>query len=382
VTKIKANANKEKTYTEDELKEEIEGIEKALKEGIKIDKEEDDKHGRDNSGEEMPEHLRKSYQRIEKLKSAIKELKSKGMQRINLTDTDSKCMKVEKFEMNYNCQASVDDGKGIIVTTSPADQTQLKPQVKQIEANTGKLPEKIVADAGYYSVENISYLEDKNIDGYIPSEGQARAKKDKYKGKEQLFSKNKFTYVKEEDVYLCPQGKELRKWKYQKKMRITLYKGNSCEACISRSLCTRSKSGIRLLSRYDNEELLEKMRVKMESENGKAEYKRRGMTIELLFGHFKENLKFRQFYCRGQKKVLGEFLLLCIGYNLKKIATIKKKSASGVIKLETDKQMGYLTAGNDSGRSSINTQIKRFLLIRFFYLKNLGQLNPRFGEFG
>ena len=81
-TKLKANANKEKTYTEDKLKEEIEEIEKALREGIKIDEEEDDKHGRNNSGEEMPEHLRKAYKRIEKLKSAIRELKSKGVQRI------------------------------------------------------------------------------------------------------------------------------------------------------------------------------------------------------------------------------------------------------------------------------------------------------------
>ena len=67
-TKLKANANKEKTYTEDELKKEIEEIDKALKEGIRIDEEEDNKHGRNNSGEEMPEKLRKSYRRIEKLK--------------------------------------------------------------------------------------------------------------------------------------------------------------------------------------------------------------------------------------------------------------------------------------------------------------------------
>ena len=174
---------------------------------------------------------------------------------------------------------------------------------------------------------------------------------------------------------------------------ITLYRGEGCEACISRSLCTKSKSGIRLLSRFDNEELLEKMRIKMESEEGKKEYKKRDMTIELLFGHFKENLKFRQFYCRRRRKVLGEILLLCIGYNLKKIATIKKRSASGIIQPGTDEQMEHpATAVNDLGRSSINNSfiaqiirgtwvIKRFFLIRFFYLKNIGQLTPRFGGF-
>jgi len=85
-------------------------------------------------------------------------------------------------------------------------------------------------------------------------------------------------------------------------MRITIYKGEGCESCIYQSLRTRSKCGIRLLSRFANEELLEKMRIKMESEEGKREYKKRSMTMEPLFGHFKdavsvpcirENLKFR-----------------------------------------------------------------------------------------
>ena len=318
----------------------------------------------------------------------MRELKSKEMQRINITDSDSKCMKTGKYEMDYNCQASVDDGKGIIVsadvTTSPADQTQLKSQVEQIEVNTGRLPEKLVADAGYHSVDNLSYLENKSIDGYIPSEDQARAKKRKYRDKEQPFDKHKFTYVKEKDIYLCPQGKELTRWQYHKKKKLTIYKGEGCESCISRSLCTRSKVGIRLLSRFDSEEALEKMRIKMESEEGKGEYKKRSMTIEPLFGHFKENLKFRQFYCRGRKKVLGEFLLLCIGYNLKKIATIKRERTVSIIQPDADKQGNLGTSKSFLARfiSFFSDARDRCgVLKRFFYLKKLGQLNPKFGGF-
>jgi transposase len=384
-TKLKANANKEKTYTEDELKKEIEEIENALREGIEIDCEEDKKYGGNNSGEEMPGHLRRSYQRAEKLKSAINELKSKGTRRINLTDPDSKCMHEGKYEMDYNCQASVDDEKGIIisadVTTSPADQTQLKPQVEQIEVNTGKLPEKLVADAGYHSVNNLSYLEEKSIDGYIPDADQARAKKRKYKGKGQLFHKNKFRYIKEEDVYLCPQGKELTRWLYHKQQRLTIYRGEGCKVCISRGLCTRSKCGIRLISRHDNEEILERMRIKMESEEGKGEYRKRGMTIEPLFGHFKENLKFRQFYCRGRLKVLGEFLLLCIGYNIKKIAIIEKRRASYPEGTEGRGTIEQNKLSRSSISKSLIAQFKSFFLIRFFYLRELEQLSPGFGGF-
>lgn len=384
-TRLKANANKEKTYTEDELKKEIEEIENALKKGIEIDIEEDKRYGENNSGEEMPEHLRKSYQRIEKLKSAMKELRSKGTKRINLTDPDSKCMKKGKYEMDYNCQASVDDGNGIIVsadvTTNPSDQTQLKSQVEQIEINTGKLPEKVLADAGYHSMANLSYLEGKNIDGYIPSGDQARAKKKKYKDKEQPFDKDKFTYVKEEDIYLCPEGRKLTKWRYQRKQRVTIYRGEGCKDCVSRGLCTRSKCGVRLLSRYDKEEVLERMRIKLESEEGKVEYKKRGITIELLFGHIKENLKFRQFYCRGRKKVLGEFLLLCIGYNLKKILAIEKRRRESSVEAHKIQTKEESTVCDDSINESVITQIKRFFLVKIFYLRKLELTSQKFSGF-
>jgi hypothetical protein len=42
-------------------------------------------------------------------------------------------------------------------------------------------------------------------------------------------------------------------------------------------------------------------------------------TVEPVFGHLKFNLGYRQFSLRTLKKTRGEFKLMCIGYNLKKM---------------------------------------------------------------
>ncbi|HEU4887291.1 MAG TPA: transposase, partial [Thermoanaerobaculia bacterium] len=75
------------------------------------------------------------------------------------------------FEQCYNAQACVDEANQLIVaaglTNCAADNAQLIPMVEATQANTGELPEQVLADAGYRSEPNFEYLESKNIDGVI-----------------------------------------------------------------------------------------------------------------------------------------------------------------------------------------------------------------------
>ncbi len=49
-------------------------------------------------------------------------------------------------------------------------------------------------------------------------------------------------------------------------------------------------------------------------------YHRRMHPIEAIFGHLKYNLGYTQFLLRGLEKVKGEFTLMCLTYNLRKLA--------------------------------------------------------------
>ena len=65
-----------------------------------------------------------------------------------------------------------------------------------------------------------------------------------------------------------------------------------------------------------------KMQAKLQTDEGKKRYALRKQTVEPVFGILKSVLGFRQFLLRGLEKVNGEWSLLCLAYNLKRLATL------------------------------------------------------------
>ena len=63
------------------------------------------------------------------------------------------------------------------------------------------------------------------------------------------------------------------------------------------------------------------MRQRLSTDEGKAIYKKRLHPVEAIFGHLKFNLGYTYFLLRGLKKVNAEFKLMCMTYNLRKLAT-------------------------------------------------------------
>ena len=66
------------------------------------------------------------------------------------------------------------------------------------------------------------------------------------------------------------------------------------------------------------------MAEKLRTPEGKARYRRRACTVEPVFGIIKSALGFRQFLLRGLKKVSGEWNLVCLAYNLKRLHTLRQ----------------------------------------------------------
>ena len=79
-----------------------------------------------------------------------------------------------------------------------------------------------------------------------------------------------------------------------------------------------------------DEHLIEQNRAKLLGDAGRREYQKRMYTVEPVFGNIKFNLGFRQFLVRGLPQVKGEFTLMSIAHNIKKIA---KYCVSNEIKL-------------------------------------------------
>jgi len=158
----------------------------------------------------------------------------------------------------------------------------LSPWQNALERNLGVLPDKGTVDAGYSSYDNLEYAEGKKLDMYVP-DNLLSALDEKEEG-EKRYHKSKFQYDEERDIYLCPEGKDLKQWAKRKrkgKPLLVLYRGESCRGCSVKERCTARKA--RTISRDGREPLLEAMRQKLRTEERKQIYKKRGYTVESFF---------------------------------------------------------------------------------------------------
>ena len=75
---------------------------------------------------------------------------------------------------------------------------------------------------------------------------------------------------------------------------------------------------------------MEAMREKLRSEEGKQIYKKRAYTVEPVIGHIKWNRRKLMMSLRGLVKARGEFSLMCLVHNVKKIV---KRVLAGFVNL-------------------------------------------------
>jgi transposase len=348
-TKIKANASSKKSKDEkglQKLLEEIDKeIEKIMKSAVMIDEEEDKEHGGE-SGYEVPEKIRKLQDRKGAIETTIKELKDRKLKleeeikakrqaegkreklskrenlkienmKINISDPDAKYMKARNgcIKPCYNCQAGVTEEGQLIVsaeaTTDCNDKNQLLSTLEKAEENLNASVNQCKADSGYHSISNLKELEKKSVKCFIDDPNKRKIDSKNYK-----YDKINFKYIREEDCYICPSGKKLKLISETDKRKR--YKSLECGNCSAKDNCA-GKKGSREITRTKDEELVEKNRDLIMSERGIEEYKKRMHTVEPVFGNIKFNMGYSYFLVRGEKKVKGEFNLMCIAHNIKKI---------------------------------------------------------------
>ncbi len=356
-SKVKANASNKNVLTKQELDSLDTFINNELEEWTKQDQIEDKKFENLRGFDQLPNSSKKRIKATvkryiketkclgiefkqainEKINDAKKELKDKNLEKISLTDGDSRFMKNKKgkIELSYNVQITV--GKnGIIlandVCQDPNDLYQLQPQVNMTEENLGTLPNVPWSfDKGFYESGNIKFLSDKKIEGYIP---------DNLNKTDNPFDKKHFIYDAEKDVFICPANNSLtftgEQFDKSKKKKVRLYKGQSCKTCLCKQNCTKSKRGIRRIKVFPFEKERKAMDDKMKTQNAKETYKLRAETVEPVFGDIKENKGFRAFLTRHLETVKNEFNLVCAASNLRRIYIIlqkrsKLKLSSGTI---------------------------------------------------
>jgi transposase len=352
-SKVKANASKHKAMSRERMKQELQRLEGAIKEALKKAGEEDEQEGQAPVlfPESVNAEVRDRQVRLKKIKEALSEIEARKPEaesnapekdQINFTDSESRIMitKTQGVIQGYNPQLAVDADHHFIVglqmSNSTSDQQQFEGTLASVEANTGRTPEKMSADAGYFSAANIRAAEVAGVDAYIAAVKEGKRVQDSY-------DKTNFRYDPGTDTYVCPAGKQLELKATQhtndpKKETKWVYECRTCAGCPFQKDCARGNSGKRTITRAESDPIREAMRTKVQSDAGKAVYRKRKGIVEPAWGEIKEVQGFRQFHLRGEKKVAGEFVLLALSYNMRKLHSAQNPKRATLYKREKSAQ--------------------------------------------
>ncbi|MHB8544763.1 MAG: IS1182 family transposase [Leptospirales bacterium] len=328
-TKVKANNARDKTYTKDNVDKRISEMEEKADKYLKEIEENDNNEEDEPEIANMKEKIETLKKRTEELKEIQKKMVEKSLNEISLTDPEAKLMKTRTgIDVCYNTQISVDDKHHLIVeyevNGNPTDCASLIP----MSESSGEMLEtddlEILADKGYFSANNIKALHDKGMKAFIPEPKHSMP--DKKTGiPAPEFHESRFKYNKDDNTYACPQGNIMHfmnNTRNEKKV-FMVYGTGACAQCPVRSRCTASKKGRRIY-RWEDQELLDEHRKKMLLQ-GSEKMKKRKALVEHPFGTIKRALNSGYTLLKGTRKVSGEFGLMALAYNMKRVINIRSK---------------------------------------------------------
>jgi transposase len=381
-TKIEADANQHKVVwakkRETYHKRVQEQIKDLLKHIEQVNEEEQDEYGDDDLEEmggngqsevnsellqqkidEINRKLREKLQRKADQRSTRKALKKlegdcldrlkkyerqaetlKGRSSYSKTDADASSMRMKEDrgaekpwpKPAYNVQIGT-EGQfvvGFSVHGRAGDTACLIPHMENLRSQLGRLPENVVADAGYGSEENYAYLEQHGLGNYLKYntfyQDTHHYRKPELKRKH-LFRAEHFEYDPEKDEFICPARERLT---FQYASRYTtdngyvtdrrLYECHACDACPLKAECTRARGNRKIRISFRLLEYRRQARANLTSVAGQRLRARRSTEVEPVFGIIKHNMGFRRFHLRGLEKVKTEWGLVSIAHNMKKLA--------------------------------------------------------------
>jgi len=299
-TKVKANASRHKAMSYDRMVQEEERLQneivELLEQAQKTDEAEDKQHGKDRSGQEIPDELARRESRLKKIQEAKAALEEQAREKArahaakleaegktprndpeeavpkdkaqrNFTDPDSKIMKTSNkgFDQCGNAQAVANEQQIIVaadVTNQANDMRQVTPMLEQTQKNlqsagVEEQPKEFLADAGYFSEENVKTVESAGMNPFIATQ---RLKH-------------------HETIPDAPKGRTPKHLSAKQRMAR-----------------------------------------KQRTKKGRETYSKRKWMIEPVFGQIKACRHFRNFSLRGLQQMQGEWTLVCLTHNLLKLA--------------------------------------------------------------
>ena len=283
--------------------------------------------------------LNKEAEKLEKYQQQEQTLN--GRNSYSKTDTDATFMRLkdDRLRAAYNVQVSSEKQfvTNFTISQNANDSVSFPAHFDEIvDRGETYLPDTYTGDSGYGGQENYEILDKEDIAIYLKyNTFHQDIKSTKKASSKSPFHRDNFVYNSRDDTFQCPAGKTLTYRETRERKSATgyisesrVYECEDCSTCPYKSQCTKAKGNRQLYYNKELEHYKEQARTNLTSELGVKLRKRRGYEIETFFGDLKRNCSFTRFSLRGKEKVEHELGLLCIGYNIRKLAKLEMKKAA------------------------------------------------------
>ena len=347
------NASKESIFTQRKLIKQIAELDKEIEAYHKSLEANDAAEARQSGGPgdgckgDVGAKMKELVAKRERAQADLKNLETNDKGQLSKTDPDARLLsKGDQTIAGYNVQNVVDDKHMLIVASEVVNRSDAGHLHEMAMAAKEALDVETLqaaADTAYYNSEDLKACEDSGIVAYVPvHEGNGKLEK------EGRFSRKDFHYDVAADAYRCPTGELLRptegRWTNTSGRVEIRYLGRkaTCAACPLRARCLAPKASYRSIARWEHEDVLERHRARMESEEAAKLVRRRSAVVEHPFGTLKCRAGYLHFLVRGFDKVRGEWSLMALCYNFTRVLNI----------LGFDRFVAYLAEKAQNARSA------------------------------
>lgn len=242
-------------------------------------------------------------------------------------DATAMCLKEDYYSglgsnmhAGYNAQISVINGliTTYLVTQSRTDINDFTPLLDIHYKFYGSYPKKLCADSGYGSLTNYKYLDEHEIENFVKY----------FTWQGNVSGKNPSQYhLNDDETITCLNGNIGHKIKvswHHKKANSTFYKVEGCNKCQFNLYCKRF-----MKEKNENYKIFE-VTIELQKYIQQAETNllsiagiemrvNRSSQVEGAFGVIKQDIQYERFRRRSLDKVSTEFMLVCLGYNIRKL---------------------------------------------------------------
>ena len=257
-TRVRGAASRDRIDTETKLRRERARIRRQIRRWQKACQAEDPD---ENAGMQVP--VQELERRLGTIPGRLQRLRKSGLRQISRSDPESRFLRSrEGWQLGYTAEMAVSEDHLIVaqrVTQNASDNASLLPLVDEASQQCRGKPQRVSADTGFFSLQNLHGLQERGIDGYVPDANLSY----ELKGKGRARGIGRSTHLRD------PEHRRMRR--------------------------------------------------KLRDPAGRRIYGRRKAIVEPVFGVLKQQRGLRQFRLRGLHRVGIEFALAAIGYNLSRL---------------------------------------------------------------